>query len=120
MKTRIIAPMVFSLFFLVLGTMLIRQQGTAQTHQHRTQSAGEVLSDSTALDTVMNQIAADEHLSMVMMEKLMKRAEQDSSRMKQMCATMGCGANACATRMKMKEKDKRDHHMMEHHMNEMK
>jgi|GEM_PF-3097524 len=120
MKTRIIAPMIFPLFLLILATMVIRQEGTAQTHQHRTQGAGEVLSDSTALDTVMNRIAADEHLSMVMMEKLMKRAEQDSSRMKQMCTTMGCGENACATKMKMKEKDKRHHHMMEHHMNEMK
>lgn len=88
----------------------------------------EMMQDSTMMKMMMEHVAKDEHLREMMMQKMMKSAKSDTSKMMEMCKMMMQDENMHRMMMKgnrgmmekksdsMKQKQKDKGHPEQHHM----
>lgn len=109
MKKIALTTVVLSLaLFLVSGLAQEKKQTGTERQEHMMM---EMMKDSSMVSMMMDHIASDRHLRMMMMEKMMRYANQDSSCMMEMCAKMMKGKKNNESMMKM-SKGMMDHKMM--------
>ncbi len=115
MKTTMFAAIAAGLIFLFVAASPQQKQQKGMNQQKHMQMM-EMMQDSTMMGMMMDHIASDPHMRMMMMHKIMNEAKSDSASMMQLCKTMMDEKDIRSCMMKMQEGEKMKHDgMMQHH-----
>lgn len=101
MKRTIFAAITVSLMVLFVAACQQYKPEAKQTDEQKQVHMTEMLQDSSMVNMMMDRIASNSQMRMMMMQKMMHHAKADSTGMMQMCKTMADDKEMHAMMMKM-------------------
>lgn len=101
MKRTVFAALAVSLMVLFVAACEQYKQEANQTDQQKHVQMAEMMQDSSMVNAMMDNIASNSHMRMMMMQKMIHHTKADSTGMMEMCKTMADDEGMHAMMMKM-------------------
>ena len=101
MKRTVLSAIAVSLMVLFVAACEQYKQEAKQTDQQKQAQMAEMMQDSSMVNAMMDHVASNSHMRMMMMQKMIHHAKADSTGMMQMCKMMADDQEMHAMMMKM-------------------